>query len=199
MNLRTLTLTVLAAASLTIIGCTDPRVAEREAQRAQLSSQLVEADAGYLLAVQAVAGHQQRLEGLQQSAADIDGRRRELDRNVEAFMLNHKMAVAALVAGVAGGQVAFDSNGSYSAEARDVAAVVGLLAVGWALFNMDEVMHVASELAKADSFSTQLRREQESLAQALAAERQLLAQAQAQLAQSGQRVQGIRTSLASLH
>ena len=189
---------VLIAAS----ACTDSREVQRAtqlaSQRMALSSQLQEVDTARTLASQALAAQIRRVEVLGEVLAAIQYKAAAHQRAVRAFMLDHKMAVAALAAGAAGGPAALDDSGSVSQEAREMGAVVGMVAIGWALFNMEEVLQVASELVKAESAAQALAERAKTLAQALGSEREALQQSQAGYERAIQQVAGIRSALQSL-
>ena len=74
---------------------------------------------------------------------------------VDNYMMNHKMAIAAIGAGVGGAAIAIDADNEFSDEAQTAASVVGLAATIWGLANFEEVSSVASELAKASSTQKQ--------------------------------------------
>jgi hypothetical protein len=88
---------------------------------------------------------------LRQELRELQMQSANLHRQVQAFMPDHKMAVAALVAGAAGAGAALDDGGRFTQSAREVGAFVGVLVVGWALFNCEEVAQGAFELAQAES------------------------------------------------
>jgi hypothetical protein len=188
----------LAAAVLLGTACTDPREERRAAERAALSSQLQEADSARALASQDVAGRTSRVQALESEIGTLRAQAAEHKRNVQAFMTNHKMAVAAIAAGVVGAGTVLDDSGQFSEDARAVAAVVGLVAVGWALFNMDEVVQVGSELAKAESAAKSMANRDATLLQALAGERDALQQAQARYQQVNVQAASIRNALTTL-
>ena len=195
------TLSALAAAMLVLVaatGCTDPAEARRAAQQATLTSQLQEADSARLLAGQAVAAQERQVQALTEGLSEVRAESAELQRRVQAFMMEHKMAVAAIAAGAAGGSVALDDSGRFTQEARDIGALVGLAAVGWAMFNMEEVLHVGNQLVKAESAGRALARREAELGQELDAERGALQAAQASYQRIHQQAAGLRTALATL-
>lgn len=199
---RFCTTVAAVAALLAASACTDPREAQRAAelatQRTTLNSQLQEADSVRSMASQAVVARQRSVQALDEELSSLQSKAAWHQRAVEAFMMDHKMAVAALAAGAAGGLLALDDSGSVSQEAREIGAVVGIVALGWALFNQDEVLQVANELVKAESTQQALNGRIEVLQQNLAAERDELQQAQTVLERVNQQASSIRTALQGL-
>lgn len=198
MTYRIANLALVVALVLTAVACTDPREQRRSAQRTALTSQLQETDAAYAQAVQAMQAHSRQLQALQDERSGLQSQAARLKREVQTFMMDHKMAVAALAAGVAGTGMALDDSGQFTDEARTVAGVVGIVAVGWALFNMEEVAQVASELMKAEAMAKALADRQRAVASALADEQAALQQAQALHQQVQGRLATLRTALAAL-
>jgi septal ring factor EnvC (AmiA/AmiB activator) len=80
----------------------------------------------------------------------------EHQAKIHGYMLDHKMAVAALTAGVAGAGVALDHNNSFSDDAKNIGGVVATLAVFYALANLDEISDVVKTLNQADAHSRTL-------------------------------------------
>ena len=198
MTLRLANLSLAVALMLTAAACTDPREQRRATERATLTSQLQETDATYAQAAQAVQAHSRQVQALQDEGSSLQAQAARLKREVQAFMMDHKMAVAALAAGVAGAGMALDDSGQFTEEARTLAGVVGMVAVGWALFNMEEVAQVASELMKAESMAKALADRRRAVASALADEQAALQQAQSLHQQVQGRLATLRTALAAL-
>jgi hypothetical protein len=193
-----LTLSSLLATS----ACTDTkeaqRIAELTARRTALISQLQDVDAARVQANHVLVEQAQRVESLSEEAAQVQAKAAQHKRAINAFMMDHKMAVAAIAVGAAGGTVALDDSGRFTQEARDIGTVVGFVAIGWALFNTEEVAHVASELVKAEAAQQALGSRADALAHSLAAQRQGLAQAEAGLVRFSQQAVSIRTALQTL-
>ncbi|MGE3276491.1 MAG: hypothetical protein AB7O67_15365 [Vicinamibacterales bacterium] len=157
--------------------CTDPNAARRQALTSDV--QRLSADYSVLshsIAVRTarVADAQRRVEGMQAELADYR-------RRVNAFMMNHKMAVAALALGGGGAAVALDSSNSFSRDARAIGGVAAFLALAYAIDNADEVANVADQLFQADRYVKALSQQIAELSSAHASESQLLAQEQSAL------------------
>jgi hypothetical protein len=197
-NHRLCTLALAAAVLLGATACTDPREERRAAERATLASQLQEADAARALARQEVGARTRQVQAFEDELGTLRARAAELKRNVQAYMMEHKMAVAAIAAGAVGAGTALDDSGQFTEDARAVGAVVGLVAVGWALFNMEEVVHVGSELANAESAGQSMAERDATLLQALAGERDALQQAQARYQQVNVQAASLRDALSTM-
>jgi peptidoglycan hydrolase CwlO-like protein len=140
---RLLPLLVLGAL---ITGCVSPRASELntlESERSVATARVAALEA-------TVAASTARLE-------DYRDRIRRHESATMAYMLNHKLAVAAVVAGVGGAEVALDPDNAFTSDAQVVGGVVALLAAAWAVGNMPEVLEVADALAQADSHYKQLQ------------------------------------------
>lgn len=183
---------------LTVTGCENAQEARRAAERTVLASQIHESDAARALASQAVVAHGRQVQAMTDELGGLQSEAAELRRRVQAFMMEHKMAVAALAAGAAGGLAALDDSGRVAQEAREVGAAVSFAAAVWAAFNMEEVLQVADQLVKADAVLGNLGRRQATLSQALATEQGLQQDAQAALDRINAQASGLRTALASL-
>ena len=193
-----------AAAVLTLVtllavtGCENAQEARRAAERTVLASQIHESDAARALASQALVAHGRQVQAINDELGGLQSEAAELRRRVQSFMMEHKMAVAALAAGAAGGLAALDDSGRVAQEAREVGAAVSFAAAVWAAFNMEEVLQVADQLVKADAALSNLGRRQATLTQALATEQGLQQDAQATLDRINAQASGLRTALASL-
>ncbi len=80
----------------------------------------------------------------------VEGEKERFEAAMKNYLLDHKMALAALAAGVGGGKVALDDSKRFSAEAKTLAGTVAFLGILWAIGNHQEVLEVADRLAKAD-------------------------------------------------
>lgn len=69
----------------------------------------------------------------------------------KAYMMNHKLAVAALVAGVGGVAMAVDNGSTLDQQSREIAGLVGAFAVIWAIANHEEVLAVADKVTQSAS------------------------------------------------
>ena len=190
---------LVALAVLTLAaGCKDAQEVARLQQRAALSAQLQQADALRLQAAQSVEARRQAWASLAGEAQDARSRIEAYEQAVRAYMADHKMAVAALAAGAAGGLAALDDSGRITEDARQVGAMVGGAALLWAAFNLEEAVQVASELAKASDKVTTMKRQHAAIEQRVAAAALALEEAQGTLAQITQESTSVRGALAAL-
>jgi len=133
--------------AIVLAGCQDPNAVERQL----LISELQEVERRHALASQQIserrsATHRSetRLKALRSELADYEGR-------VQAFMMNHKMAIAALTAGTGGTAVALDPTNEFSDEARQVGGIVGAIGAFYCLSNFEECSHVGDQLTQASA------------------------------------------------
>ena len=140
---RLLPLLVLGAL---VTGCVGPRASQLN----DLESERSVATARVAALETTVAAWEARLE-------DYRDRIRRHESATMAYMLNHKLAVAAIVAGVGGAEVALDPDNAFTNDAKIVGGVVALLAAAWAGANMPEVLEVSDALVQADSQYKQLQ------------------------------------------
>ncbi len=99
-----------------------------------------------------------RIEGLENEASilrrDItatENQQADHQTRVNEYMMDHKMAIAALAAGVAGAGVAFDESNEFSEDAKGLGGATAVIAGLWALANYEEVIEVADRMAKASA------------------------------------------------
>jgi len=144
MNTR-LTLGVCAlVCCLLIAGCDDPR-------KTQLQSQVDDLTAQKQTLVRSAMQERETITDLTQrrnlEAAAVN----EYEASVQGYMMDHKMVVFALAAGVAGADVALDPNNEFTQDAKNVGGVVTAVAAIYALANLAEVSDVVKNLNEADA------------------------------------------------
>ena len=140
------------------VSCSDPN----EAKRQYLSAEIERIGKNYQLAAQELPSKQQRVNFLQEKLQEQNAELADYNRKFNAYIMDHKMAVAAIAAGVGGTAIAYDPNNEFSDEVQVVSGIVGLFAVAWALGNMEEVAQVADQLAQADQYVKSLKAQIES-------------------------------------
>ncbi len=113
-------------------------------------------------------------------------------------MLQHKMAVAALVAGVAGAVPWLEENGKFSQDAKDMGAALTVLAALWAVTHMDEVSEVLGTLNEADVHARNLQAAIDQTAQAVTQQQSNLRDAQSRYAASSGEADSVQVQLAHL-
>jgi chromosome segregation ATPase len=97
-------------------------------------------------AVQQQVGVEALNQRLNVQAAELS----EYRSKIVGYMMDHKMVVIALAAGVAGAE-ALDSNNSFSEDAKNVGGWAVAVAAIYALANLGEVSDVLNNLNQADA------------------------------------------------
>jgi len=120
-------------------------------EKMQLQSRIDDLAGQRQFLAQTVVQQQAGVEALNQrlnvQAAELS----EYKSKIQGYMMDHKMVVVALAAGVAGAGVALDSNNSFSEDAKNVGGVIAAVAAIYALANLDEVSDVVNNLNQADA------------------------------------------------
>jgi septal ring factor EnvC (AmiA/AmiB activator) len=132
---------------LFLAACGDGNAAKRQI----LMSQLQQSDGTLSMLTQTIAGRRSNVAQLEQR---LSGQRSELAQfrgRVKAFMLNHKMAIAAITAGVGGAGVALNPRNEFSKDAEAIGGMVAVVAAIYALANAEEIAQVADALFQADA------------------------------------------------
>lgn len=179
-------------------GCNDPEQARREAERAGIVSELHQVDTEHVLAGQRLVSLQRRHQTLSEEIDALQSEADDLERRTTDYMMSHKLAVAALAAGFAGGVAALDDSGRVSEEARSIGAVVGIVALLYAASNADEVMTVADQLLQADTAMKATARRLAELTASREAVAREAADTRAALDRHAQSINGLRGRLAAL-
>jgi len=99
-----------------------------------------------------------QLNALEREKQSLESELASLDRNMNAYLMNHKMATAAIALGMAGADMTLDNRGRYSQDARDVAGIVTFGVAVYAAFNFDEIMEVFDQITQATDRSSRLER-----------------------------------------
>ena len=134
-----------------------------------------------------------RIEALQgelgvvrRTLVSTDAEKKAAAARFEAYCLNHKMATAAVLAGVTGIAVNVDDSKEISDSAKQAAGAVAVAAGVYFLFNAEECLAVADQMMQAaaaqkgfDARLAALRKQAADLESALRAENRRLAQARA--------------------
>lgn len=187
-----------ASAAANVAAAATQAASQHAARVALLRSTLQEADAAHSLASQQLAAAKGQETQMEAELAEVLRAKARLKQQVSSFMLNHKMAVAVLAAGAGGTAAALDDTGQFTAEARQLGAVAGALALLYALGNMEEVIHVASQLADAEQRARMLDEATAALNDRLAQAKQDAVAAQAALDAAAQRALSVRAELQGL-
>jgi len=167
-------------------------------QKVELQSQLDSLSSQCTSVRQAVADQQSTLEALNQRLNQERAQLQEYNAGVQSYMLQHKMAVAALLAGVAGTVPWMNGNDTYSEDAKEVGAAITAIAVIWAISNMDEVSEVLSTLNQADAHVHSLQAQIDQTSSAIGQEQAGIRQTQERLGMLSQKTAAVQQQLSQL-
>ena len=137
-------LLLLSSWGIFLTGCRDPHRVELESRLDALNNQSSSTS-------QKLSDEQSSLVSLQQRLGSQRTALNDYNASVQNYMLQHKMAVAAIVAGVAGAVPWMDENNKYSQDAKELGFAVTAIALIWASQNMNEVSEVLGNLNEADA------------------------------------------------
>ena len=94
---------------------------------------------------------QAEMAALRRELIAVRGEKERFQASMKDYLLNHKMAVAAIAAGVGGTGVVLDDKNEFSGDIKAVAGTVAVLGALWAIANYDEVVEVADRLMEASA------------------------------------------------
>jgi hypothetical protein len=174
------------------------RQAEHARQQALLAQQMAELQllqTEHQQAAQDVQARSEQLAELRQAHDETASRHSRLQEAVQAYMGRNRMAVAALAAGALGGSLALSEDSEVSQGARELGAAVGIAALAYAAFNLEEVTRVARDLMEADEQLQTLARDQAALGEQAQQAADALQQAQERQQQAAQRVLQLRAAM----
>ena len=172
----------------------DPFAAERQA----LTSELDLASSRLTLATQDVESARSDVTFLSNRIRNKEAALTDYQTDVERYLMNHKMAVAAIIAGAGGSAVAIDRNNEFSDEARTMGGVAAAIALFWAMDNMGEVIEVADTLAQADRNFKEMENELVGLRSELSSQQTYLAEKEDALFDHNSDYERISTRLVNL-
>lgn len=179
---------------LAATACTDPNAERKQLLRSDL--QQVDNDSTQLS--QTVSNRKNTVGYLEQQLLTHRSNLSDYKRRVEAYMMNHKMALTAITMGVGGSVVAFDSASTFSSDEKTVGGLVAGAAALWALNNMEELTEVADTLNQADSHVKSLERQIRELSSQLTSESQQLSREEQSVHTLQVKREQIRAELESL-
>jgi hypothetical protein len=185
---------LVLVASVFFVSCADPN----SAQRQLLISELKEVDSNRALLSQAVSSRKSRVASLDQRLIKQRSNLIDYQERVKAYMMNHKMAIAAIGAGAGGTGVAIDPNNEFSDDAKVMGGVVAFIALAYALENMQEIAEVADQLTQADSHVKSLERQISNTMNSLRTEKSQLGQEAKELLVANSRLSEVRFELGAL-
>jgi ADP-ribosylglycohydrolase len=210
MNAHALTrLACILVISISIPACDDGAAAreqaalqaQRLAQEAQalakqkLLLEIKEMDIERSSLSQAALGHSSMISSLEQRLSEQTVELEHYTDEFKAFMMDHKMAILAVLAAGGGAAVALTNSAEFSDDAKSIGAIVGVLAGLYALANADEVAAVGDRILQATARTANMKSAIETTNQQLAAERIALEDSNAKLQQVNGRIAELRAGL----
>jgi peptidoglycan hydrolase CwlO-like protein len=167
-------------------------------QKFQLQSQIDDLNGEKQKLLTTAAEQQAQVAALSQQLDVQSAEMDEYKAQVHSYMLGHVMAVAAIVAGVAGTGVALDSNNEFSDDAKGVGAVIAIAAGLWALGNMAEVNEVLQTLNNADAHMRTLQTKFAQTQSAIAQQRDLVQNTRQRISDLSQQTARLQSQLDAL-
>ncbi|WP_395752135.1 hypothetical protein [Prosthecobacter sp.] len=128
--------------------------AARQARRLEEQRIAAEKQARNRMILARIEGLESEISVLRRDMTATENQRADHQTRVTEYMMDHKMAIAALAAGAAGAGVAMDNNNEFSDDAKAIGGVTATIAVLWAIANHEEVLEVADCMAKASAVQT---------------------------------------------
>jgi septal ring factor EnvC (AmiA/AmiB activator) len=172
-------------------GCENP-------EKIRLKSRIDELNEQKRTLLQTTASQQNDLDSLNDTLNERQAGLNEYQAQVRGYMLEHKMAIAAIVAGVGGADVALDTTNTFSDDAKNIAGPVVLLAAVWAAANFNEVTEVVKTLDEADAHVRTLQTQIANTTAAIERKQQTLQASRNQLAELTKQLTDLNTQLAAL-
>ena len=167
-------------------------------RRDDLQAEIATVNGQREIARQTLSNQQSELEAMNQRLLVQEAQLREYNASVQGYMLDHKMAIAAIAAGIGGAGAALRSDNAYSEDVKEVAGGLALLALAWALNNMDELSDVVKTLNQADAHVRTLKADIAQTSSAIEQQQQAIRASQAGLGVLGQRVSALEAQLNQL-
>lgn len=184
MKTKTLMPIVLFMLTSLIVACED-------SQKQVLRSQMNDLETERRLLSEDIAGRRSKTASYEQRLYEQQSNLKEYEVKVEAYMMNHKLAVAAILAGFGGATVALDANNEFSDEAESLGAVAAAIAALYAIANTEEVLQVGDYLIQADAHVKNLKNQIKMTQSNLETEK-------GQLQQEEQKLQSLTTQIAQV-
>ncbi len=181
---------LLALASGCLTGC--------DARRTQLQSQIETLTNQSSSISQQISNQQSSLVALQQRLSSERTALDDYNASVQNYMLQHKMAVAAIVAGVAGTVPWLEGDGKYSQDAKELGLALTVVAIFWASQNMAEVSEVLGNLTEADEHRKSAQAEIDQTSEAIQQQQVNLQSLRNQLNQLAQQIDSVNGELSRL-
>lgn len=120
-------------------------------------SELREVENDQTILTEALAGRRSLISQIEERLQKQKSELNIYENSVEAYMMNHKMAVAALASAAGGGAVALDSENEFSDEVQAIGAGFTVFGALYILSNSEEVIELLDQLIQADAHVKNLR------------------------------------------
>ena len=165
--------------------------------RSQIQTEIAQVQSQRDSAQQLLLNRQSELQAMHQRLhmqhAELD----EYNARIQGYMLDHKLAVAAIAIGAGGADVALSTGNVYSEDVKQLGVVAAVIAAAWALYHMDEVTDAVKNLNYA---AAHVRSLQSGMNQSAAAIQQegAIQQSQSALGELDERGSLLRTRLSQL-
>ena len=166
-----------------------------DSQKQILRSQMNDLDIQRKPLSEEIAGRKSKIASLEQRLYEQQANLKGYEGKVEAYMMNHKMAVAAILAGVGGTSVALDENNEFSDDAKKLGTVVAAIAAVYAIANAEEVLEVGDYLVQADEYVKNLKSQIKTTQTNLGSEKGQLQQEEQKLGLLTSQIAEIRSKL----
>jgi predicted nucleic acid-binding Zn-ribbon protein len=172
-------------------GCKDPHRVDLQSRLDSLNNQSSSTS-------QQISDQQSSLVALQQRLSSERTALNDYNAGVQNYMLQHKLAVAAIVAGVAGTVPWIDDNNKYSQDAKEIGIAMTAIALIWASQNMDEVSEVLGNLTEADAHRKSAQTEIDQTSAAIQQQQASLQGLQNQMSHLSQEINSVKGELSRL-
>jgi peptidoglycan hydrolase CwlO-like protein len=171
--------------------CTDPEAIRKQKVLSEINAVESERDP----VAKIVTARTARIGELQNHAQRLQGELESYEGRVRAYLMDHKMAVAAIAVGAAGTGVALSEDNAFTDDAKTIGGIGAVIAGLWAIGNMEEVMAVLDAMVQADVHVKDLTAQIARARGEIDDERNTLAGEQKQLAGLNDRIAGLRAQL----
>ena len=145
---------------------------------------------------ESLQAQQSRARAYADRAASLEAQLEDLTDRVQAYILDHKMAVASIAAGVGGAAVALDD--SFTEDEQGWGAVAGIAGAAYAVWNADEVAEVTDQLLQASQRAENLEQRIATARANHTKEAAAMAPLRQQLEHLNSRANALRTTIQSL-
>jgi peptidoglycan hydrolase CwlO-like protein len=172
----------------------DPNSARRHALEANIQSLTAE----FVSTTQSVVNDRAAAGATQLRVSQLEAELDDFQRRVRSYMMNHKMAVAAIAAGLVGGGVALESGNAFSQDIKNAGGVIAAIAALYALNNAGEVTEVLDQIMQANAHVNDLKAQIDESSAARDEATTTLVHSEQRLQEVTKRLEAARAELAEL-